>query len=58
MDNVQKLNQRFEALAWGALFIWWGIAELFQSLPDGIGAVGIGGRAPKAELDRCGYFSF
>jgi len=42
MDNVRKLNQRFEAIAWGAFFLWWGITELFQSLPNGIGAVGIG----------------
>jgi hypothetical protein len=42
MDNAQKLNHKLEAFAWGAFFIWWGIAELFQSLPDGIGAVGIG----------------
>jgi len=41
MNNVQKLNHKFEALAWGAFFIWWGFTELFQSLPDGIGAVGI-----------------
>jgi len=42
MDNVQKLNHRFEALAWGAFFVWWGITELFPSLPEGMGAVGIG----------------
>jgi hypothetical protein len=42
MDNVQKLNHKFEALAWGAIFVWWGIAELIQSLPDGMWAVGIG----------------
>ena len=42
MDNVQKLNKRFEALAWGAIFVWWGITELLQSLPDGMWAVGIG----------------
>lgn len=42
MDNVQKLNHRFEAFAWGAFFIWWGVTELFQSLPEGLGAVGIG----------------
>ena len=42
MENVQKLNHKFEAIAWGAFFIWWGITELFPSLPDGMGAVGIG----------------
>jgi len=42
MDNLQKLNSKFEALAWGAFFVWWGITELFPSLPEGMGAVGIG----------------
>src|SRR5574342_1375030 len=42
MDNVQKLNRKFEAIAWGAVFIWWGFTELFPTLPDGTGAVGIG----------------
>ena len=42
MNNTQTLNRNFEAIAWGALFIWWGITELFHSLPDGTGATGIG----------------
>jgi hypothetical protein len=42
MNNIQTLNRNFEAIAWGALFIWWGITELFTSLPDGAGAIGIG----------------
>jgi hypothetical protein len=42
MSNRQKLNHRFEVLAWGAFFIWWGITELFPSLPEGMGAIGIG----------------
>jgi hypothetical protein len=42
MNNTQTLNRSYEAIAWGALFIWWGITELFTSLPDGTGAIGIG----------------
>ena len=42
MDNVQTSNRRLEAIAWAAVFIWWGLTELFQPLPPGIGAVGIG----------------
>ena len=42
MDNIQRLNHKFELLAWGAIFVWWGITELLQSLPDGMWAVGIG----------------
>jgi hypothetical protein len=42
MNNTQTLNRNFEAIAWGALFIWWGITELVASLPEGTGMVGIG----------------
>jgi len=40
--TTQTLNRNYEAIGWGALFIWWGITELFISLPDGSGAIGIG----------------
>jgi hypothetical protein len=42
MKNTQTLDRNFEAIAWGALFIWWGITELVTSLPDGTGLIGIG----------------
>ena len=42
MNNTQTMSRNFEAIAWGALFIWWGITELFNFLPDGTGAIGIG----------------
>jgi membrane protein implicated in regulation of membrane protease activity len=42
MDTARTLNRNLETIAWGAFFVWWGITELFQSLPDGTGAVGIG----------------
>jgi hypothetical protein len=42
MNNTRPLNNRFETAAWGAVFIWWGITELFQSLPHGVGAIGLG----------------
>ena len=42
MNNTQTMNRHFDAIAWGAIFIWWGITELFNSLPDGIGIIGIG----------------
>jgi hypothetical protein len=42
MENTRTLNSSFEMAAWGALFIWWGITELFNFLPTGIGAIGIG----------------
>jgi len=42
MNNAQTLNRNYEAIAWGALFIWWGVTELFEFLPEGTGALGIG----------------
>lgn len=42
MDQQQALNRRLESIGWGAFFVWWGVTELFKSLPEGIGAVGIG----------------
>ena len=41
MKNTQSMNRSFEAIAWGAIFIWWGITELVKFLPDGTGAIGI-----------------
>jgi hypothetical protein len=42
MENVRTLSRNLEAMAWGALFIWWGITEMFPFLPHGAGAIGIG----------------
>ncbi len=42
MDNIQVRNRTFEGLAWGVFFIWWGITELFQFLPNGTGLLGFG----------------
>jgi hypothetical protein len=42
MENTRKSTFNLETIAWGALFIFWGITELFPALPKGIGAIGIG----------------
>jgi hypothetical protein len=42
MENTRKFNFDLEAIAWGAIFILWGITELLPSLPEGAGAVGFG----------------
>ena len=42
MENTRKSNRDLEAIAWGAFFILWGTTEMFTSLPDGVGAIGIG----------------
>ncbi len=42
-QNEKQYQKRdFDAIAWGAFFILWGITELFPSLPKGTGALGIG----------------
>jgi hypothetical protein len=42
MDEQQRaLNRRYETIAWGAFFIWWGITTLFKFV-DGTNTVGIG----------------
>jgi hypothetical protein len=42
MENTEKSNLDFGAIAWSAFFILWGITEMFKFLPDGTGTVGIG----------------
>ena len=42
MENTRKSTIDLEAIAWGAFFILWGITQLLPSLPEGIGAIGIG----------------
>lgn len=42
MENTRKSTPDFSAIAWGAFFILWGATEMFKSLPDGTGTVGIG----------------
>jgi len=42
MENTRKLNPDLGTISWSALFILWGITEMFKSMPEGIGAIGIG----------------
>jgi hypothetical protein len=42
MEKSQTLNRSLDTLGWGAFFIWWGITEMFKSMPAGLGAIGIG----------------
>jgi hypothetical protein len=39
-DSIRK-NRNIDALAWGALFIWWGLTLLIQ-FPAGVGLIGVG----------------
>ncbi len=42
MPDARALNKRYETAAWGAFFILLGVTSLFQGLPAGSGAVGVG----------------
>jgi len=44
METVKssKLNISLEAVAWGALLVWWGVTELLPGFPKGTGAFGVG----------------
>lgn len=42
MENTRKSTFDLEAIAWAAFLIFWGLTAIFTSLPDGIGAIGIG----------------
>jgi hypothetical protein len=42
MENTRKSNLDLGTIAWGVFFILWGITQLFPSLPEGTGAIGIG----------------
>jgi hypothetical protein len=39
-DSIGK-NRNIDALAWGALFIWWGVTLLIK-FPAGVGLIGVG----------------
>jgi len=42
MNATRSINRNFEAIAWGALFIWWGISVMVPSMPNGSTAFGTG----------------
>lgn len=42
MNAKPKVSWNFDTMAWGFLFIWWGLTELIPGLPTGAGAIGIG----------------
>jgi hypothetical protein len=42
MNTTKYLSRDFDAIGWGALFVWWGISVLVTSLPVGTVAIGTG----------------
>ncbi len=41
MAETRELDRTLDAVAWGAIFIWWGISAL-NLLPNGLDAIGFG----------------
>jgi hypothetical protein len=41
MNDSMTKNRNIDALAWGALFIWWGLSLLVK-FPAGVGLIGVG----------------
>lgn len=41
MSAAVKNDRNIDVLAWGALFIWWGLTLLIK-LPAGVGLIGVG----------------
>ncbi len=42
MNDPRALNKRYEAIAWGAFFIVFGLTGLFNALPNGVGTLAVG----------------
>ncbi len=42
MKDIERLGGLYEALGWGALFLWLGVASLVRSLPAGADLFGVG----------------
>ena len=41
MDESKQRNRKYESIAWGLFFIWFGIVNLFKEMPPGTSALGI-----------------
>jgi hypothetical protein len=41
MEDNARMNRNIETLAWGALFVWWGLTLLIE-FPAGVGLLGVG----------------
>jgi len=42
MANIQKSDQRYNAIGWGLLLLIWGFTILFNFIPFGMGILGTG----------------
>ncbi|MGE5221448.1 MAG: hypothetical protein ACM3PY_03365 [Omnitrophica WOR_2 bacterium] len=42
MESKVSLNHKYASIAWGALFIWWGIAVTLDPITLGMTAIGTG----------------
>jgi hypothetical protein len=42
MEDKRDFGDNIEAVAWGALFIWWGLSFIQPLMPNGLDAAGTG----------------
>lgn len=42
MNTLPMFDRRLETIAWGLLFIWWGLSIFFDRIPFGAALVGTG----------------
>ncbi len=41
-QHRSRLSKRLDAVGWGLFFIWIGVVFIVGSIPDGVGALGVG----------------
>jgi len=42
VNDTKRVNKVLETVAWGGLFVWWGISLIPRFLPNGLDALGTG----------------
>jgi len=42
MNTTKNINRNFDAIGWGALFVWWGISLMLPSMLNGVVPLGTG----------------
>jgi len=42
MNTTKNISRNFDAIGWGALFVWWGISLMLPSMLNGVVPLGTG----------------
>jgi len=42
MNTTKNISRNFDAIGWGALFVWWGISLMLPSMLNGVAPLGTG----------------